>query len=141
MELFIMPTGSERTQANPQIDAEDKQLEMVNKQGDQIDQAELAQPQTDADKIAAKRQDTDVDEQGSDQLPSEVTDKLLDGADQVFMAAFKNAQDDGLSREGALQVAWNSVKQGFARGEDGSWHRKSGPDDRVLGSGVGGSAS
>jgi cation transport regulator len=134
-----MPTGSERTQANPQIDAEDKQIEMVNKQGDQIDQAELAQPQTDADKMAAKRDD--VDEQGADKLPSEVTDQLLDGADQVFMAAFKNAQHDGLSREGALQVAWNSIKQGFARGEDGSWHRKSAPDDRVLGSGVGGSAS
>ncbi|NDJ18021.1 cation transport regulator ChaB [Myxacorys almedinensis A] len=82
-----------------------------------------------------------MDEQGKDKLPSEVTDKLMDGADQIFMAAFKNGQGDGLSREAALQVAWNSIKQGFVRHDDGSWHRKTSPDDRVLGSGVGGSAS
>lgn len=133
-----MTTGSERTQANPQIDAEDKQLEAVNQQVTTEDQAKLAEPKSEPDKIAAQRDD--VDEQ-STELPSEVTDKLMDGADQVFLAAFQNSQQDGLSREAALQVAWSSVKQGFERHEDGSWHRKGSPDDRTIGSGVGGSAS
>ena len=133
-----MPTGSERTQANPQIDAEDKQLEMVNKVGDGVDQAELAEPQTDADKAAAQRDD--VDEKNTE-LPAEVQGKLMDGADQVFLAAFKNSQQDGLSQEAAMQVAWNSIKQGFEQHEDGTWHRKGQPDDNVISSGVGGSAS
>jgi cation transport regulator ChaB len=133
-----MPTGNEQTQSNPQIDAEDKQLEMVNQQGTTVDQADLAKPQSDADKIAAQRDD--VDEQSTD-LPPEVTDKLMDGAAQIFMTAFQNSQQDGLSREAALQVAWSSVKQGFERHGDGSWHRKGSPDDRTIGSGVGGSAS
>jgi cation transport regulator ChaB len=70
-----------------------------------------------------------------------VTDKLMDGADQVFMAAFKNSQADGLSREAAMQVAWSSVKQGFEEGQDGNWHRKSKPDDNLYSAGVEGSAS
>lgn len=131
--------SGQRTNANPQLDANEKQLELVNKQGEGVDQADLAKPQTSADAQAAKRDD--VDETGADKLPSEVTDKLMDGADQVFMAAFKNVQHDGLSREAAIQVAWNSVKQGFVRSEDGSWRRKSAPDDKTLSSGVGGSAS
>ena len=91
-----------------------------------------------ADDIAAQRDD--VDEQSTD-LPSEVTDQLMDGSDQVFMAAFKNAQEDGLGREAALSVAWNSIKQGFHRSEDGSWHRKEKPDDNVLSSGTESSAN
>jgi cation transport regulator len=129
----------ERGGSNPQIDASDKQLELVNQQSEGVDQADLAKSQTSADAIAAQRDD--VDETGADKLPAEVTEQLLDGADQVFMAAFKNVQQDGLTREAALQVAWNSVKQGFVRGEDGAWHRKASPDDNVLSSGVGGSAS
>jgi cation transport regulator ChaB len=91
-----------------------------------------------ADDQAAERDD--VDEQSTD-LPSEVTDQLLDGSDQVFMAAFKNAQDDGLGREAAIGVAWNSVKQGFHRTEDGSWHRKEKPDDNQISMGTESSAN
>ncbi|MER3433818.1 MAG: hypothetical protein C4288_10385 [Leptolyngbya sp. ERB_1_1] len=133
-----MPTGNEQTQSNPQIAAEDKQLEAVNAVQSGEDQASLATPKSSADKQAAQRDDVD---EKNEQLPSEVTAQLLDGSDQVFMTAFKNSQSDGLSREAAMQVAWNSVKQGFQQSEDGSWRRKSQPDDRVLGSGVGGSAS
>jgi cation transport regulator len=133
-----MPTGNERTQANPQIDVEDKQLEQVNSVSSGEDQAKLAEPKATGDKLAAGRDD--VDEQ-NESLPAEVTDKLMDGADQVFMAAFKNSQSDGLSREAAMQVAWSSVKQGFEKGEDGSWHRKGHPDDNVYSAGVEGSAS
>lgn len=131
--------GDDLVNANPQLDANEKQLELVNKQGDEVDQADLAKPQTSADVQAAKRDD--VDEEGTDKLPSEITDQLMDGSDQVFMAAFKNGQNDGLSREAAMQMAWNSVKGGFVRSDDGSWHRKSGADDRTINSGVGGSAS
>ena len=70
-----------------------------------------------------------------------MTDQLLEGSEHIFIAAFKNAQSDGLSREGAMQVAWTSIKQGFQRKQDGSWHRKTKPDDNVLSSGVSGSAS
>lgn len=133
-----MPTGSERTQSNPQISAEDMQLEAVNSVDTPEEQANLATPKSTPDKLAAQRDDVD---EKNESLPAEVTDQLLDGADQVFMTAFKNSQHDGLSREAAMQVAWSSVKQGFKRSEDGSWHRKGEPDDRTLGSGVGGSAS
>ncbi|HTL90595.1 MAG TPA: ChaB family protein [Leptolyngbya sp.] len=133
-----MPTGNEQAQGNPQINAEDKQLDQVNSVDSGADQAELAKPKSAADKKAAGRDDVD---EKSEQLPSEVTDQLLDGSDQVFMTAFKNSQHDGLSREAAMQVAWNSVKQGFKRGQDGSWHRKSEPGDNTYSAGVGGSAS
>ncbi|KAM3116188.1 ChaB family protein [Phormidesmis sp. 146-33] len=46
-----------------------------------------------------------------------------------------------MDREAALSVAWNSIKQGFQRGEDGSWHRKEKPDDNVLSSGTESSAN
>jgi cation transport regulator len=92
----------------------------------------------DADNQAEQRDD--VDEQ-STRLPTEVTDQLMDGSDQVFLAAFKNAQADGLSRDAALSVAWNSIKQGFYRTQEGSWHRKETPDDNVISSGAESSAS
>jgi cation transport regulator len=55
-------------------------------------------------------------------LPSEVND-LPEGAQNIFKAAFKSSQEDGLSREGAIKVAWNSVKQGYAQGSDGKWSK------------------
>ncbi|MBW4440757.1 MAG: ChaB family protein [Plectolyngbya sp. WJT66-NPBG17] len=133
-----MPTGNEQTQANPQIAAEDKKFEAVNSIQTSEEQANLATPKSSADKLAAKRDDVD---EKNEKLPAEVTDQLLDGSDQVFMTAFKNSQSDGLSHETALKVAWSSVEQGFQRSQDGSWHRKTKPDDNVLSSGVGGSSS
>ena len=58
------------------------------------------------------------------ELPSEITEKLPEGAQQIFMAAFNSAQKDGLSEEGAAKVAWNSVKQGYEQTNDGSWQHK-----------------
>lgn len=134
-----MPTGNEETQSNPQVSTEDKQIEAVNQVSEgKVDQADLAKPKSSADKQAAQRDDVD---EKNEKLPAEVTDQLLDGADQVFLAAFKNSQSDGLSREAAMSVAWNSIKQGFQKSPDGSWRRKTKPDDNVLSSGVGGSAS
>lgn len=54
------------------------------------------------------------------QMPAEVQD-LPEGARNIFMAAFKSAQEDGMSQEGALDVAWNSVKRGYEKGADGKW--------------------
>lgn len=58
------------------------------------------------------------------ELPSEVTEKLPQGAQQIFMAAFNSSQQDGLSEEAATKVAWNSVKQGYEQTADGSWQHK-----------------
>jgi cation transport regulator len=58
-----------------------------------------------------------------DNLPAEVND-LPEGAQNIFKAAFKSAQEDGISRDGAINVAWNSIKQGYEQGADGKWHRK-----------------
>ncbi|HEY9598554.1 MAG TPA: ChaB family protein [Cyanophyceae cyanobacterium] len=56
-------------------------------------------------------------------LPAEVTEKLPEGAQNIFLAAFNSAQEDGLSEQGAMDVAWNSVKQGYRQGEDGQWYK------------------
>ncbi|MBZ8179572.1 cation transport regulator ChaB [Oscillatoria salina IIICB1] len=40
------------------------------------------------------------------------------------MAAFNSASSDGMSEESAREVAWNSVKNSYERGEDGQWHHK-----------------
>lgn len=44
-------------------------------------------------------------------LPSEVND-LPEGAQNIFKAAFNSSREDGLSEGAAINVAWNSVKQG-----------------------------
>ncbi len=59
-----------------------------------------------------------------DEIPSELQGKLLDGSDQIYVAAFTSARRDGLEENGAHRVAWNTVSYAFAQGEDGCWHRK-----------------
>lgn len=59
----------------------------------------------------------------ADNLPSEAQD-LPQGAQNVFRAAFKSAREDGLSEQGATNVAWNSVKRGYEQGSDGQWQHK-----------------
>ena len=100
--------------------------------------SEKAKPNQEADREAAKRDDVD---EKNEKLPAGVTDQLLDGSDQVFLAAFKNSQSDGLGEKAAMSVAWNSVKQGFERSQDGSWHRKQKPGDQTISSGVESSAN
>ncbi|NJR51057.1 MAG: hypothetical protein HC780_17230 [Leptolyngbyaceae cyanobacterium CSU_1_3] len=39
-----------------------------------------------------------------------------------------------------MSVAWNSIKQGFHRTQEGNWHRKETPDDNVISSGTESSA-
>lgn len=59
----------------------------------------------------------------AEELPNEVKEKLPQGAQQIFMAAFNAASSDGMSEEAASQVAWNSVKNSYSEGEGGQWHR------------------
>jgi cation transport regulator len=57
-------------------------------------------------------------------LTEEIKTELPQEAQQIFAAAFKAAQSDGISEEGARQVAWNSVKNQYEKGADGKWHSK-----------------
>jgi cation transport regulator len=40
-----------------------------------------------------------------EQLPSEITENMPQGAQQIFWAAYKAACSDGIKEEGAIQVA------------------------------------
>jgi cation transport regulator len=55
-------------------------------------------------------------------LPSEIN-ALPEGAQNIFKAAFKSSQEDGLSQEAAIKVAWNTIKRDYEQGADGQWHR------------------
>ena len=123
---------------DPAVDNSEQQLDMVNSVSTPEDQASLSEPKTQTDRIAADRDSAGGSEP---ELPPEVTDQLLDGADQIFMAAFNSAQEDGLSREGAIKVAWNSLKTNYDRGEDGAWRLRDHPRDETISGGVEGSAS
>ncbi len=57
-------------------------------------------------------------------LTEEIKKELPQEAQQIFAAAFKAAQSDGISEEGARQVAWNSVNNQYEKGADGKWHSK-----------------
>jgi len=58
------------------------------------------------------------------ELPQEIRDQLPEHGQQIYFAAFNAAQSDGLSEEGARDVAWNSVRNEYSQGKDGQWHRK-----------------
>lgn len=55
-------------------------------------------------------------------LPAEAKE-MPQEAQQMFLAAFNSASDDGLSEEGAMNVAWNTVKHKYEK-SDGKWQRK-----------------
>jgi cation transport regulator len=59
-----------------------------------------------------------------EELPTEVSEQLPEGAQQIFMAAFNTASADGLSEEEATQAAWESVKNNYEQGENGEWQLK-----------------
>lgn len=60
-----------------------------------------------------------------EELPQDIQDKLPQHAKQIFVTAFNAAQSDGMSEEGATNVAWNSVRNEYEQGKDGVWQRKS----------------
>lgn len=65
-----------------------------------------------------------------EELPQEITEKLPQHAQQIFLAAFNAAQSDGISEDAAKSVAWNSVSQEYEQREDGKWHLK--PEDPAV---------
>jgi len=65
-----------------------------------------------------------------DELPTEITEKLPEHAQQIFLAAFNAAQSDGMSEDAATRVAWNSVNQEYEQREDGKWYQK--PEDPAI---------
>lgn len=57
-------------------------------------------------------------------LPQELKEQLPENAQHIFLAAFNAASSDGMSEEGAQEVAWSSVRNQFQQGSDGKWHMK-----------------
>ncbi|HEY9748650.1 MAG TPA: ChaB family protein [Allocoleopsis sp.] len=53
--------------------------------------------------------------------------QLPESAQKIFQAAMQSAQSDGMSEEGARNVAWTTVKHEYTQGKDGQWERK--PED------------
>ncbi|NJL64405.1 MAG: cation transport regulator ChaB [Methylacidiphilales bacterium] len=62
--------------------------------------------------------------QNIEELPQEIREQMPQGAQQIFMAAFNAANHDGMSEEGATEVAWNSVKNRYYQDSDRTWKIK-----------------
>ncbi|MBW4427085.1 MAG: ChaB family protein [Nostoc desertorum CM1-VF14] len=69
-------------------------------------------------------------DQTINELPDDIREQLPEHAQQIFAAALSAAQSDGMSEEGAREVAWNSVKNKYEPGDDGKWQRK--PEDTAI---------
>ncbi|MBW4510025.1 MAG: ChaB family protein [Scytonematopsis contorta HA4267-MV1] len=59
-----------------------------------------------------------------EELSQEIKEELPQHAQQIFVAAFNAAQGNGMSEEGAREVAWNSVKNQFKQEPNGKWRIK-----------------
>lgn len=59
--------------------------------------------------------------QNLEDLPAEVTEKLPHHGQQLFMAAFNAASENGMDEKNATQVAWNSVKNSYQPDREGQW--------------------
>jgi cation transport regulator len=60
-----------------------------------------------------------------DDLPDSVQSHLPKHAQEIFLAAFNNAEKEYGSEETAFRVAWSAVKRDYEKGSDGKWHKKS----------------
>lgn len=70
----------------------------------------------------------------NEDLPDQVTDNLPEGAQTIYREAFNSAFDEYESAEDrrgnssreqtAHRVAWNAVKEKYAKDDDGEWKRK-----------------
>ena len=54
-------------------------------------------------------------------LPQEVTQKLPQHGQQLFMAAYNAASDNGMDEKAATKVAWDSVGNSYKEDKDGNW--------------------
>lgn len=57
-------------------------------------------------------------------LPDSVKNNLPKHAQEIFQAAFNNAEKEYGEEEQAFRVAWSAVKRDYEKGEDGHWHKK-----------------
>ncbi|WP_013320726.1 ChaB family protein [Gloeothece verrucosa] len=64
-----------------------------------------------------------------EQIPNDVREKLPEGAQNIFRAAFNSASEDGLNEQEATQVAWNSIRVSYVQGEDGKWQPR--PEEKT----------
>jgi cation transport regulator len=68
-----------------------------------------------------------MSDQQLDELPQEVTAQLPEDAQHIFQASYKSATEGGMSQDGAMNVAWNTVRDKYVQDESGNWQRK--PED------------
>lgn len=54
-------------------------------------------------------------------LPAEVTEKLPQHGQQLFMAAYNAVSENGMDEKNATKVAWDSVKNSYREDKDGNW--------------------
>jgi cation transport regulator len=59
-----------------------------------------------------------------EEMPQDLKEQLPQEAQMIFVAAFNAAQSDGISEDGARQVAWNSVRNQYGQDENGRWYAK-----------------
>ncbi len=57
-------------------------------------------------------------------LPESVREHLPKHAQEIFRAAFNNAEREYGEEERAFRVAWAAVKDKYEKGDDGNWHAK-----------------
>ena len=57
-------------------------------------------------------------------LPDSVKEHLPKHAQEIFRAAFNNAEEEYGEEERAFRVAWSGVKRDYEKGNDGQWHKK-----------------
>lgn len=70
-----------------------------------------------------KQMSTDVESAGLPQEIASSMDKFQEGSQQIFIAAFKSAKENGMDEQAALNVAWNTVKHDYVE-QDGVWRRR-----------------
>lgn len=65
----------------------------------------------------------------SSELSPEI-EQLPEHAQQIFLAAFNSAKEDGMSEQAALSVGWNSLKDSYEETNTGEWKLK--PEDTNI---------
>ncbi|MBW4518956.1 MAG: ChaB family protein [Scytolyngbya sp. HA4215-MV1] len=57
-----------------------------------------------------------------EELPDTVKNHLPKHAQEIFLAAFNNAEKEYQAEERAFRVAWSAVKHKYEKGENEDWH-------------------
>ncbi|MBW4682147.1 MAG: ChaB family protein [Microcoleus vaginatus WJT46-NPBG5] len=65
-----------------------------------------------------------ADTQQVKELPAELKDQMLEGSQQIYLAALNSAMSNGMDEDAARRVAMNTVEHDYQKGDDGKWHRR-----------------